>query len=197
MNQTSLFYARRNATSQFKLAFHFQLFVEDRILYAGQAIGLLVAVDRSTCYRAVGQIRITYSDIQKPVIDIDDAINQAKCDGSYERILRPSIKSAQGKWPNRTLSNFFDSISKLLLSSRIAGSSLISALSNFVMGAPRAPTHTITGEYKIGSQAHIQMETHITLVKPNERGLDVYSSTQWMDQVQSTIAEVLNIPNNT
>ena len=141
------------------MTFHLQLFAEDNILYAGQAIGLLVAVDRSTCSRAVAKIQITYTDIQKPVLDIDDAISQAKSNGTYEQFLKPTIKSPPG--------------------------------------SARAIKHRISGEHKIGSQAHFQLETHVTLVRPNERGLDVFSATQWMDQVQSAIAEVLNIPANT
>ncbi|CAG7720323.1 unnamed protein product [Allacma fusca] len=66
--------------------------------------------------------------------------------------------------------------------------------------SPDAPNtaseHKIKGELNIGGQAHFHMENHVALVIPQDDGLMVYSSTQWIDQTQMMIAKALNIPNN-
>ena len=56
--------------------------------------------------------------------------------------------------------------------------------------------HTIKGHMEQGLQYHYTMETQSCVVVPIEDGLNVYSSTQWMDNVQVAIADALNIPNN-
>ena len=56
--------------------------------------------------------------------------------------------------------------------------------------------HWVEGVFRSGSQAHMHMEPHVTLVIPKEDGLTVYSATQWMGLVQGMIAKALNIPNN-
>lgn len=57
-------------------------------------------------------------------------------------------------------------------------------------------TKKAKGKFEMGAQYHFTMETQTTLCVPAEDGLDVYSSTQWVDSVQTTIAKTLNIPNN-
>ncbi|CRL08599.1 CLUMA_CG021336, isoform A [Clunio marinus] len=56
--------------------------------------------------------------------------------------------------------------------------------------------HKISGHFEIPStQYHYSMETQQCLVVPSEDDcLDVYSSAQWSDTNQISIAEVLNIP---
>jgi xanthine dehydrogenase/oxidase len=56
--------------------------------------------------------------------------------------------------------------------------------------------HKIKGRFEIGSQFHFSMEPQSCVVVPVEDGLDVYSSTQWMDATQIAVAEALNLPNN-
>ncbi|XP_059620522.1 xanthine dehydrogenase-like isoform X2 [Phlebotomus argentipes] len=55
-------------------------------------------------------------------------------------------------------------------------------------------TRKITGHFEIGSQYHFTMEAQTTVAMPNEDGMDVYCSTQWMDLVQLAISQMLNIP---
>ncbi|XP_049819814.1 uncharacterized protein LOC109604513 isoform X2 [Aethina tumida] len=51
----------------------------------------------------------------------------------------------------------------------------------------------VKGDFYIDLQYHFHMEVHCCNVIPVEDGLDVYSSTQWMDAVQIGIANVLGI----
>lgn len=56
---------------------------------------------------------------------------------------------------------------------------------------------SVQGRFEIGSQYHYTMEPHTTMCIPAEDGgIDVYSSTQWVDFTQVAIASSLNIPEN-
>lgn len=57
-------------------------------------------------------------------------------------------------------------------------------------------TKKVTGTFDIGSQYHYTMETQTTVCLPAEDGIDVYSSTQYVDFTQVSVARTLNIPNN-
>ncbi|XP_001864335.2 xanthine dehydrogenase [Culex quinquefasciatus] len=52
------------------------------------------------------------------------------------------------------------------------------------------------GSLELGGQYHFYMETQSCVCVPIEDGLDVYSSTQWIDMVQVAIARMLVIPEN-
>ncbi|XP_042871766.1 indole-3-acetaldehyde oxidase-like [Penaeus japonicus] len=54
--------------------------------------------------------------------------------------------------------------------------------------------HKLKGELQQGSQFHLTMEAIAARVVPTEDGYDVFSTTQWPTQTQSSVAEVLDIP---
>nr|XP_053654156.1 uncharacterized protein LOC128703486 [Cherax quadricarinatus] len=50
------------------------IFVQDRVKYAGQPIGLVVAKDRDTAYHAAKLVIVEYEDVKKPILTIKDAL---------------------------------------------------------------------------------------------------------------------------
>ncbi|XP_055621822.1 uncharacterized protein LOC129765481 [Toxorhynchites rutilus septentrionalis] len=52
----------------------------------------------------------------------------------------------------------------------------------------------IEGRFELPSQFHFSMEPQTCICVPAEDSMDVYSSTQWVDQCQVAIALALNIP---
>lgn len=57
-------------------------------------------------------------------------------------------------------------------------------------------TGNIRGILQLGAQYHFTMETHSTVCIPAEEGIDVHTSTNWMDFAQIAVAECLGIPEN-
>ncbi|CAG9583060.1 unnamed protein product [Danaus chrysippus] len=57
-------------------------------------------------------------------------------------------------------------------------------------------THTVSGNFKVPDQYHFTMETQSCRVTHSRRGLRVRSATQWMDLVQSAVAQSLQLPQN-
>lgn len=56
--------------------------------------------------------------------------------------------------------------------------------------------HVIKGVLKLCSQYHYTMETQSCVCIPTEDGMDVYPATQWIDNIQVTIADCLDVKNN-
>ncbi|XP_053686622.1 xanthine dehydrogenase/oxidase-like [Sabethes cyaneus] len=54
----------------------------------------------------------------------------------------------------------------------------------------------VKGRFEIGGQYHYYMETQTCVCIPIEDGMDVYSSTQWVDLTQMAIARMLKVPQN-
>jgi len=56
--------------------------------------------------------------------------------------------------------------------------------------------HTISGEWQTGGQHHFHLEPQNCLCIPTADGLDIISSTQWMDHVQNILSDALMLPAN-
>ncbi|XP_045620965.1 LOW QUALITY PROTEIN: uncharacterized protein [Procambarus clarkii] len=54
------------------------VFVKNRVKYAGQAVGLVVAEDRDTAVRAATLVKLEYEDIKKPILTIEEALEQGR-----------------------------------------------------------------------------------------------------------------------
>lgn len=53
-----------------------EIFSSGQILYAGQPIGLIVADDPQTAETAASMVKVTYKDVQPPLLDIREAIEK-------------------------------------------------------------------------------------------------------------------------
>ncbi|XP_065079702.1 uncharacterized protein LOC135702534 [Ochlerotatus camptorhynchus] len=54
----------------------------------------------------------------------------------------------------------------------------------------------IEGRFELPGQFHFHLEPQTCICVPTEDGMDVYSSTQWVDFCQVAISQALNIPEN-
>ncbi|XP_017465818.1 PREDICTED: indole-3-acetaldehyde oxidase-like [Rhagoletis zephyria] len=59
-----------------------------------------------------------------------------------------------------------------------------------------APDITDKGIFEIGGQYHFTMEPQTTIAVPFEEGLQVWTSTQWMDHTQCVISKMLQVKAN-
>ncbi|XP_001654510.2 xanthine dehydrogenase [Aedes aegypti] len=55
---------------------------------------------------------------------------------------------------------------------------------------------SIEGRFELPGQFHFSMEPQVCICVPTEDGMDVYSSTQWIDICQIAISQALNVPEN-
>ncbi|XP_028395681.1 xanthine dehydrogenase-like [Dendronephthya gigantea] len=133
-----------------------KLFCECDVEYAGQAVGMIIAMSQSLADEAAEKVKITYSDCKKPIISIQDAIEA---------------------------SSFFSE-------------QIVNETFGDVDGAMASSTHIVSGEISVGTQHHFHMETHTCLCIPSEEEMKVYASTQSTETTQISIAQVLNIPQN-
>ncbi|XP_048242207.1 xanthine dehydrogenase-like [Haliotis rufescens] len=53
-----------------------ELFCSGRVLYSGQTIGLIVAVDKWSADTAASMVKVTYKNVQPPIITMEDAIQK-------------------------------------------------------------------------------------------------------------------------
>ncbi|XP_058838419.1 uncharacterized protein LOC131694065 [Topomyia yanbarensis] len=58
------------------------------------------------------------------------------------------------------------------------------------------PFTKLAGRFELPGQFHFSMEPQTCICVPIEDGMNVYSSTQWVDLCQVAIAQALNIPEN-
>lgn len=54
----------------------------------------------------------------------------------------------------------------------------------------------IYGDYEVGTQHHFYMEPQTCVTTPTENGMEVYTSSQWLDLPNVAIAQALNVPVN-
>ncbi|CAG9788241.1 unnamed protein product [Diatraea saccharalis] len=129
-----------------------EVFCSKKVNYYNQPLGMIVAESEAVANRAAKLVKVTYSNISTPVLDI----KKAKDDPTRTKLFLPIPAIGRGLFVDKRFKN----------------------------------NYTIYGQY------HLSMETIMCVSTPSEQGLTVYSSTQWMDFVQNTIAKALNIDHN-
>lgn len=146
-------------TSFHMTSFSLKIFAKDKVRYAGQPLGLVVAENRYAAFEGIKKVQVMYDNIQPPVIDIADSIARAEKLGKMDELLLTACKSPVN-----------DSLKDV--------------------------TQTIKGEFRTGGQYHFHMETQTCICIPKEDGMDVFSATQFMDNVQVAVAAALGMTNN-
>ena len=132
------------------------LFCDGQVLYAGQAVGLVVADSIARAKAAASAVNVTYKNIQPPILTMNDAIQAQSfypkpCDDLVVGDAEAAIASAPFK---------------------------------------------MNGECFMDSQYHFYMEGQNAISFPTEDGFEIHSSTQWLEYVQQSAADLLNIPNS-
>lgn len=143
-----------------------EIFSSGKIHYAGQAIGLILADDQDLARQAVDLVKVTYKNLKPLVVDLKEAMKDA------ERI-KDSFPAFFGFNPQPA---------------RIGDLSAAKARSDLTQ---------IEGELELGSQYHFYMETLSAVCRPKEdKQIQLWATTQWMDFTQNLVAAALNIPKN-
>ena len=130
-----------------------KLLCDDQVDYAGQAIGVVIAETFEQAVNAAKSVKITYKEAKKPILTIDDAIEQSSF------------------FPNPPGDFLFGDADKAIASA----------------------DHVVEGDIRLGGQFHFHMEGHVAIASLNDDGIDIYSSTQWLDLVQNGVAQVLGL----
>ncbi|EDO44966.1 predicted protein, partial [Nematostella vectensis] len=132
-----------------------EIFCSGEVLFAGQAIGLILADSQRHADKAAEAVKVVYKDIATPILSIKAAI---------------AAKS------------FFPAIAPMTVGD--------------AEGAIKAASHVISGEIAMDTQHHFHMETQVCRCVPEEDGITVHSATQWIDLLQSAVAQALGFSVN-
>ncbi|CAL8096692.1 unnamed protein product [Orchesella dallaii] len=61
------------------------VFADDKVSNHGQSLGLILATSKDVANKAAKLVKVTYENVTKPVVNIEDAIAKAKEDGSLQK----------------------------------------------------------------------------------------------------------------
>lgn len=164
-----------------------QIFVSRRVLYCGQPIGLIVGKNRQAAFQACDKVIVKYKNVKKPVLDIKESVKQQiESNTKVSANLAFPCRGITEKVAEEILNNFEDKAAAFRLGAK-----------NKREGEYQETFRTVKGEFVTRGQYHFHMETQTCLCIPKEDGMDVYSSTQSMDNVQASISAALQKPANT
>ncbi|KAF4522206.1 hypothetical protein B566_EDAN007357 [Ephemera danica] len=147
-----------------------EVFCSGHVKYAGQLVGMIVAESRTQALTAARHVIVEYANSSRPMLTVGDvlSINAEDRIENEETTIKPVEKPSEK--PSEESSEEDEP------------------------EVPPAPAHVIKGQFEIGKQYHLTMETQTCLIIPKEGGYDVFATTQWMDLVQAVVSRVLQIP---
>ncbi|XP_071749529.1 uncharacterized protein [Lepeophtheirus salmonis] len=73
-----------------------EIFSSGSIHFAGQPIGMIVAESRSTALKAAGSVEITYKDLKKPILTIEDALKDSSKIFNLEELVIGEDEESEG-----------------------------------------------------------------------------------------------------
>jgi xanthine dehydrogenase/oxidase len=155
-----------------------EIFCSENVLYHGQPVGIIIAENSHLANRAAKEVKITYDG---PSSDTNSSY--------LSNILTYFVKDTKDNKIYPTLQDVLDANAV----DRISTSNKHKTGRGYKNPKP-GTTKSISGIFQIGGQYHYTMETQTCVCVPIEDGMDIYSSTQWVDLVQVSIAETLKVP---
>lgn len=152
-------------------------------MYCGQSIGLIVAENKFAAFKARDKVKVVYENVKKPITDIKEAITNQH---NFDEIPRDPSHLA---FPCRGISA---NDAKLIVENMMVMDEDKRLMDKGNVGI----LHKIKGEFITRGQYHGHLENQTCLCFPREDGVDVYSSTQSLDNIQAVVASALGIQNN-
>eukprot|EP00939_MAST-03C_sp_MAST-3C-sp1_P001680 g1680.t1 len=138
--------------------------VGEKVGHYGQAIGLVVARSRAEAFAAAKLIRVSYEDVKKPVLSIEDGLK----------------KSPGGPCPD--------------LSGNGLPTQVNMKTGDVDAALKAAGDKVVRGAHRCGSQKHFYIETQSAYAYFTEGGdLCVHSSNQWPQAVHDVVASVMGM----
>ena len=143
-----------------------EVFSSGKIHYAGQSIGLILADTRELALEAVKLVKVTYKNKKPLVTTIRDGMRD-------KSRVTTDLPDFMGYSPKQIKVGDSEEEEK------------------------KEGLTTIEGELDLGSQYHYYMETLSAVCRPKEdRQIQLWATTQWMDFTQSIVAAALGIQKN-
>ncbi|XP_053676315.1 uncharacterized protein LOC128726526 [Anopheles nili] len=121
---------------------------------------------------------------------VAETMNQANYAATLVNILYERMSQNQQVYP--TLKSLFDDQTKTYVFDEPIATTRRGGNYRVKMSAARK----VTGRFEMAGQYHYTMETQTCVCVPIEDGMDVHSSTQWVDLCQIAIASMLHVPEN-
>ncbi|CAG0900815.1 unnamed protein product [Cyprideis torosa] len=143
------------------------------VMFAGQPVAMVLAETKGAALYAANLVKITYKNVQKPILSVKDAVElDAKLTDEDRRqakgtILEELVRHNQPlQWGEP------------------------------IEVAEQRASKVVSGIIDMGTQHHFCMENQISIAVPLEDGMDIFCATQWMDTVQAACGQVLDWPNH-
>uniref|UniRef100_A0A182K1U4 FAD-binding PCMH-type domain-containing protein n=1 Tax=Anopheles christyi TaxID=43041 RepID=A0A182K1U4_9DIPT len=121
---------------------------------------------------------------------VAETFNQANHAATLVNILYERVSQSQPVYP--TLKSLVDNQTKM----RIFDEPVTTTRRGSSYRVKVSAARKVTGRFEMAGQYHYTMETQTCVCVPIEDGMDVHSSTQWVDLCQVAIASMLKVPEN-